>query len=80
MLGWRDLPGQEEMEMEAATFNAWTRKRYLEQGKKHAYFIYDYLPVNIDFLLARNARLTQADPLVHRYIDEGPRSQSASEE
>lgn len=46
MLGWRDLPSQEEMEMEAATFNAWTRKRYLEQGKKHAYFIYDYLPVS----------------------------------
>jgi len=45
MLGWRDLPSQEDMETEAATFNAWTRKRYLEQGKKHAYFIYDYLPV-----------------------------------
>jgi len=44
MLGWRELPRQEEMEMEAATFNAWTRKRYLEQGKKHSYFIYDYLP------------------------------------
>ncbi|KAK7757295.1 FAD-dependent monooxygenase dep4 [Diatrype stigma] len=46
MLGWRDLPSQEEMEMEAATFNAWTRKRYLEQGKRHSYFIYDYLPVS----------------------------------
>jgi hypothetical protein len=47
MLGLRDLPKQEEMEMEAATFNAWARKRYLEQGKKHAYFIYDYLPVRL---------------------------------
>jgi len=45
MLGWRDLPPKEEMEFEAATFNAWTRKRYLEQGKKHSYFIYDYIPV-----------------------------------
>ena len=53
MLGWRDLPSQEEMETEAATFNAWTRKRYLEQGKKHSYFIYDYLPVSTrDFSIA----------------------------
>nr|ART35007.1 putative monooxygenase [Fusarium bulbicola] len=44
MLGWRDLPPREEMEAEAANFNAWTRKRYLEQGKKHSYFIYDYIP------------------------------------
>ncbi|KAI1132339.1 cofactor FMO1 enzyme is FAD [Nemania abortiva] len=50
MLGWRDLPPEEEMEMEAAKFNAWTRKRYLEQGKKHSYFIYDYLPY-IDTLM-----------------------------
>lgn len=46
MLGWRELPSEEEMEMEAAMFNAWTGKRYLEQGKKHSYFIYDYLPVH----------------------------------
>lgn len=46
LLGYIDLPTQEEMELEAATFNAWTRKRYLEQGKKHAYFIYDYLSVS----------------------------------
>nr|D2E9W9.1 RecName: Full=FAD-dependent monooxygenase DEP4; AltName: Full=Depudecin biosynthesis cluster protein 1 [Alternaria brassicicola]ACZ57547.1 predicted monooxygenase [Alternaria brassicicola] len=50
MLGWRELPPQEEMELEAATFNAWTRKRYLEQGKKHSYFIYDYIPY-IDTLM-----------------------------
>ena len=45
MLGWHDLPPREDMELEAATFNAWTRKRYLEQVKKHSYFIYDYIPV-----------------------------------
>ncbi|KAF4958442.1 hypothetical protein FGADI_2364 [Fusarium gaditjirri] len=50
MLGWRDLPPREEMEAEAANFNAWTRKRYLEQGKKHSYFIYDYIPY-IDTLM-----------------------------
>ncbi|EEP76518.1 predicted protein [Uncinocarpus reesii 1704] len=53
--GWLDLPGQEEMELEAATFNAWTRKRYLEQGRKHSYFIYDYLSY-IDTLM-RDLRL-----------------------
>lgn len=47
MLGYLDVPSQEEMELESATFNAWTRKRYLEQGKKHAYFIYDYLSVSL---------------------------------
>ncbi len=46
MLGWLELPNQNEMEQECATFNAWTRKRYLEQGKKHAYLIYDYLSVS----------------------------------
>ncbi|GKU06433.1 monooxygenase family protein [Fusarium langsethiae] len=50
MLGWRDLPSKEEMETEAANFNAWTRKRYLEQGRKHSYFIYDYIPY-IDTLM-----------------------------
>ncbi|KAK2691441.1 FAD-dependent monooxygenase DEP4 [Fusarium oxysporum] len=50
MLGWRDLPSRDEMEAEAANFNAWTRKRYLEQGKKHSYFIYDYIPY-IDTLM-----------------------------
>jgi hypothetical protein len=60
MLGYLDVPSQEEMELEAATFNAWTRKRYLEQGKKHAYFIYDYLSVSL-----RNAfRLVEIEPLI----------------
>lgn len=46
VLGWLELPNQTEMEQECATFNAWTRKRYLEQGKKHANLIYDYLSVS----------------------------------
>lgn len=40
-----ELPSQKEMEEEVALWNAWTRKRYLEQGRKHAYSIYDYLAV-----------------------------------
>ena len=43
---WMNLPGKEEMELEAATLNTWTRKRYIEQGKKHSYFIYDYTSVS----------------------------------
>ncbi|KAL8873418.1 MAG: hypothetical protein Q9174_001113 [Haloplaca sp. 1 TL-2023] len=43
MLGRLELPDQETMEEEVATWNVWTRKRYLTQGQKHAYAIYDYL-------------------------------------
>ncbi|KAK2749195.1 hypothetical protein FQN57_006810 [Myotisia sp. PD_48] len=38
-----DVPDQDEMEEEIAVWNSWTKKRYLEQGRKHAYSIYDYL-------------------------------------
>ena len=47
--GRLDLPDQEVMEEEVAAFNVWTRKRYLEQGRKHAYAIYDYLAVSNPF-------------------------------
>ncbi|KAI4232033.1 MAG: hypothetical protein LQ349_005243 [Xanthoria aureola] len=43
MLGRLPLPGQKQMEEEVSLWNAWTGKRYLEQGRKHAYSIYDYL-------------------------------------
>ncbi|KAI9819301.1 MAG: hypothetical protein M1827_007458 [Pycnora praestabilis] len=43
LLGRMEIPDQPEMEEEVATWNAWTRNRYLEQGKKHAYSIYDHL-------------------------------------
>ncbi len=56
MLGWRELPSRKDMEFEAATFNAWTRKRYLEQGRKHSYFIYDYIPVRKSFRSGSNAK------------------------
>ncbi|KAI7971498.1 hypothetical protein EIK77_001374 [Talaromyces pinophilus] len=41
-----EVPNQDDMEKEIAVWNAWTRKRYLEQGRKHAYSIYDYLAVS----------------------------------
>ncbi|KAH8704704.1 putative monooxygenase [Talaromyces proteolyticus] len=43
LLNQLEIPDQREMEEEVAVWNAWTRKRYLEQGRKHAYSIYDYL-------------------------------------
>ena len=46
MLRLIDVPARGEMEQEIAVWNAWTRKRYLEMGRKHAYSIYDYLAVS----------------------------------
>ena len=46
MLGLIRLPEQETMEEEIARWNVWTRKRYLEQGKKHSYSIYGFLAVS----------------------------------
>lgn len=45
MLGYLDLPSEETMDQEVATFNVWTRKRYLAQGRKHSYAIFDFLSV-----------------------------------
>ncbi|KAI1780608.1 cofactor FMO1 FAD enzyme [Hypoxylon cercidicola] len=50
LLGLNDPPSQEEMEREVAEWNVWSRKRYLTQGRKHAYAIYDFLSY-IDLLL-----------------------------
>ncbi|XXG97588.1 hypothetical protein Hte_003894 [Hypoxylon texense] len=50
LLGLHDPPAQEEMEREVAEWNVWSRKRYLTQGRKHAYAIYDFLSY-IDLLL-----------------------------
>lgn len=51
MLGRLDPPDQETMEEEVATWNVWTRKRYLAQGQKHAYAIYDYLSVRVPVIV-----------------------------
>lgn len=45
MLNKLELPSRGDMETEVATWNVWSRKRYPTQGRKHAYAIYDFLPV-----------------------------------
>lgn len=40
------MPSLGAMQEEVAVWNSWTKKRYLAQGKKHAYAIYDYLAVS----------------------------------
>ncbi|RYO85820.1 hypothetical protein DL766_008131 [Monosporascus sp. MC13-8B] len=50
LLGLHDPPSQAEMEQEVAEWNVWTRKRYVAQGMKHAYAIFDFIPY-IDTLL-----------------------------
>lgn len=47
LLGELDLPDQDTMAREIAEWNAWTRKRYLSQGQKFPYSLYDFLPVSV---------------------------------
>lgn len=47
MLGMHDVPSLPKMEEEAAVWNAWTAKRYLTQGRKHMYGIYDFISVSV---------------------------------
>ncbi|MCJ1356958.1 MAG: hypothetical protein MMC33_006954 [Icmadophila ericetorum] len=44
LLGEIDLPDVDSMATEVALWNAWTRKRYLNQGQKFPYSLYDFLP------------------------------------
>lgn len=65
LLGLHDPPPQEDMEREVAEWNVWSRKRYLTQGRKHAYAIYDFLSVSaylkLHFLCLFCSRLTDLD-------------------
>ena len=47
LLGELDLPDHDTMAREVAEWNAWTRKRYLSQGAKFPYSLYDFLPVSL---------------------------------
>lgn len=47
LLGKLPVPSLDSMQEEVALWNSWTKKRYLTQGKKHAYAIYDHLAVSI---------------------------------
>lgn len=51
LFGLHDPPEQSKMELEIAEWNVWARMRYLCQGKKHAYAIYDFLPVSIPLVI-----------------------------
>ncbi|KAI1370876.1 FAD/NAD(P)-binding domain-containing protein [Hypoxylon crocopeplum] len=44
LLGEIDVPDVQAMATEVALWNAWTRKRYLGQGQKFPYSLYDFLP------------------------------------
>ena len=52
LLGDLDLPHKEIMAREIAEWNAWTRKRYLSQGEKFPYSLYDFLPVSQDLFIS----------------------------
>lgn len=45
LLGEVQLPDVDSMATEVALWNAWTRRRYLNQGQKFPYSLYDFLPV-----------------------------------
>lgn len=45
MLGLLDVPGLDDMEKEAAVWNAWTRKRYPGIGRSHSYALFDFQSV-----------------------------------
>jgi dimethylaniline monooxygenase (N-oxide forming) len=46
LLGEIQLPDHDAVVREIAEWNAWTRKRYLSQGQKFPYSLYDFLPVS----------------------------------
>lgn len=50
LIGATNMPSKEVMAQEIAEWNAWTRKRYLSQGEKFPYSLYDFLPVSQDSL------------------------------
>ncbi|KAI1196931.1 hypothetical protein F5X97DRAFT_199706 [Nemania serpens] len=43
LLGDIELPDADTMATEVSLWNTWTRKRYLRQGLKHTYSLYDFL-------------------------------------
>lgn len=64
LLGEFDLPDEATMTREIAEWNVWTRKRYISQGQKFPYCIFDFLPV-------RYARVSFTPPiscLIYTYV------------
>ena len=58
LLGELDVPDSDTMSKEVAEWNAWTRKRYLSQGQKFPYSLYDFLPVSRPGLIACSGTFT----------------------
>ncbi|KAI2630026.1 hypothetical protein GGS21DRAFT_525177 [Xylaria nigripes] len=44
LIGEVSIPDVDTMAQEVSLWNTWTRKRYLNQGQKHTYSLYDFLP------------------------------------
>ncbi|KAJ9326843.1 hypothetical protein DTO027B5_4669 [Paecilomyces variotii] len=44
LLGKIELPSRDSMAREIAEWNVWTKRRYLSQGQKFPYSLYDFLP------------------------------------
>lgn len=49
LIGEIDLPDVDTMAKEVSLWNTWTRKRYLNQGQKHTYSLYDFLSVRFSY-------------------------------
>ncbi len=47
LLGEVELPDIDTMAKEVSLWNTWTRKRYLNQGQKHTYALYDFISVRL---------------------------------
>ncbi|KAH7319612.1 cofactor FMO1 FAD enzyme, partial [Stachybotrys elegans] len=74
MLGLHDVPSLDEMEKEAALWNAWTGKRYRGIGKKHSYAIFDfqsYIDTLLEDLGVRTHRMS--NPLAEMFLPMRPR-------
>lgn len=66
LLGKVSIPDLHTMEQEVADWNAWSRRRYLDQGRKVPYSIYDFLSVSTKTKSLSRATISN---LSHKYID-----------
>ncbi|KAF3011501.1 hypothetical protein E8E14_008043 [Neopestalotiopsis sp. 37M] len=74
LLGLHEVPSLPDMEREAAIWNAWTAKRYLTQGRKHSYGIYDFISY-IDLLLSDLGIQTRrkSNPIADKFLPYYPK-------
>lgn len=79
LLGLHDPPSLESMEVEVAQWTAWSKKRYGAQGQKHAYAIYDFIPVSISPAPPTKKKPANLEP-VYRCASPRSRCQSLAKE